>query len=148
MNEFLEPFLGKFYQKLHIYPLRVFYEDTDAGGIVYYANYLKFAERARSELLRTLGFNNSKIYLDGEAVAFAVKNCSAEYLSPAKLDDALNVITKVVTVGGASINMEQRIVRKNAELVLIKIKLACIRLKDGKPSRLPSDIKNALSELI
>lgn len=148
MNEKILPSSGKIYQKLHIYPLRVFYEDTDAGGIVYYANYLKFAERARSELLRLLGFNHSELYQKQEPIAFAVKTCEVDYKNSARLDDALIVQTKIVEVKGASLTMKQEIIKNQKELVLIKIKLACIRLKDSKPLRLPEKIKLELTKLI
>ncbi|MGD9638958.1 MAG: tol-pal system-associated acyl-CoA thioesterase [Alphaproteobacteria bacterium] len=148
-NEKIYPSSGKIYQKLHNYPVRVFYEDTDAGGIVYYANYLKFAERARSELLRTLGFNNSRLFnSNGEQVAFAVKTCEIDYKQPARLDDALNVFTKVVEIKGASLTMEQNIFKDENLLVVFKVKLACIKLNDGKPSRLLDDVKSALEKLI
>ena len=78
---------------VHHHPLRVYYEDTDAGGVVYYANYLKFAERARTEMLRDLGIDHSEL-MDNEGVAFAVRHCTMDFLAPARLDDVLDDIDR------------------------------------------------------
>src|SRR5262249_19258454 len=92
----------------HVFPVRVYYEDTDAAGIVYYANYLKFAERARTEMLRAHGFEHGGI---GAGLAFAVRSCAVDYLRPARLDDALEVRTRITRVGGASLEADQDICR-------------------------------------
>src|ERR1041385_6371786 len=94
----------------HSIKLRVYYEDTDAAGIVYYANYLKFAERGRTEMMRELGFAHSQI--DAQTgTLFTVRRPSADYRGPARLDDALDVDTKVLEMGGATVLLDQRICR-------------------------------------
>ncbi|HEY4133847.1 MAG TPA: tol-pal system-associated acyl-CoA thioesterase [Alphaproteobacteria bacterium] len=130
--------------KTHVFPLRVYYEDTDAGGIVYYANYLKFAERARTEVLRELGVAQREL-MEGEGLAFAVRRCAVDYLAPARLDDELQVHSVVRELGAASIAIEQSIRRGDGigELVLLQVKLAVIN-KSGRASRIPEDIAELL----
>jgi len=94
----------------HMFSCRVYYEDTDAGGIVYYANYLRFAERARSELLRDMGTDNTRLMRD-HGVMFAVRECTVRYREPARLDDALQIHTRIARIGGASFSAIQRIER-------------------------------------
>jgi acyl-CoA thioester hydrolase len=132
----------------HVFPVRVYYEDTDAAGIVYYVNYLKFAERARTEMLRLLG-RGQRDMMEREGVAFAVKSARIDYLRPARLDDALDVRTGLVDVGGASLKLRQRIVRpapgRPAEpLVDMMFRLAVMD-RGGRPVRLPPDIRAALA---
>ena len=129
---------------IHIYPVRVYYEDTDAGGIVYYANYLKYAERARTEMLRDLGTENARL-MKTEGLAFAVRWCEVDFFKPARLDDMLSVETRLIAVGGASLVAEQRVKRDNAELVRMELKLACMS-PDGRPARLPAAVKTRLEE--
>jgi acyl-CoA thioester hydrolase len=97
----------------HVFPVRVYYEDTDAAGIVYYANYLRFAERARTEMVRLTGGEGACVGEDGVRVAFAVRHCTADYRRPAKLDDLLNLRTRIRRVHGASLDMEQMVMRVN-----------------------------------
>lgn len=122
----------------HVFPLRVYYEDTDAAGIVYYANYLKFAERARTEMLRERGFDHRELDAK-DGVAFAVRTCNADYLLPARLDDALEVRTRVTHIGGASLEADQDIAREDAILTRLKVRLACIN-RAGRPARIPAAI--------
>jgi len=126
----------------HRFPVRVYYEDTDAGGIVYYANYLKFAERARTELLRVAGYDHNTIRRD-HGFGFAVRRCSAEYLRPALLDDALEVATTVERVGGASFEMRQRIARDGEPIADVDVLIACIG-RDGGSARMPRGMRDAL----
>ncbi len=126
----------------HRFRLRVYFEDTDAGGIVYYANYLKYAERARTELLRTIGFESSA-YMENKGIGFAVRYCRADFIRPAKLDDQLEVATRVLKVKGASLRLRQVIKRDEEELVDMEIRLACMDAK-GKPARLPDGLGDAL----
>jgi acyl-CoA thioester hydrolase len=126
----------------HRFRLRVYFEDTDAGGIVYYANYLKYAERARTELLRTIGFESS-VCMEKEGIGLAVRYCRADFIRPAKLDDQLEVATRVLKVKGASLRLSQVIKRGGEELVDMEIKLACMDAK-GKPARLPDGLGAAL----
>jgi acyl-CoA thioester hydrolase len=131
--------------KLHIFPLRVYFEDTDTGGIVYYANYLKFAERARTEMLRSVGIESGRL-LREDNITLAVKSCHVDYQKPAHLDDALEIYSCITKVGGASLHGEQKIKRNGYELVDIQIKLACMAM-DGKPARLPNELRSTLNRL-
>ncbi len=124
------------------FPIRVFYEDTDAAGIVYYANYLKFAERARTEWLRGKGFDHRGLKQD-HGMVFAVRRCSADYKRPARLDDLLDVRTTISKVAGATVDMTQDIYLEETELVSVHVKLACLDIK-GSPMRMPGDLRAAL----
>lgn len=133
---------------IHKVIMRVYYEDTDTGGIVYYANYLKFAERARTEVLRDLGVTQ-RILMDEEGLAFAVRRCEVDYLSPARLDDELEVRTSLRALGAASLDLDQAIFRVTGEdaaereLARLVIRLAIIN-RDGRPTRLPAAIADRL----
>jgi len=129
---------------VHVYALRVYYEDTDAAGVVYYANYLRFAERARTEMLRDLGFAGSDM-MAGGGLAFAVRRCSVDFVKPARLDDALSVETRLTEVRGASLTATQRVVRGDAELVVMELTLACMSL-EGRPARLPAALRAGLED--
>jgi len=126
----------------HVFPVRVFYEDTDASGIVYYANYLRFAERARTELLRHIGFNQSELMAE-KGIAFAVRHCSVDYVKPGHLDDCLEVHTRIVEVGGSSLTAEQWVRRGGTDLVAMNLRLVCMNL-EGRPTRLPAHVRTAL----
>jgi acyl-CoA thioester hydrolase len=132
----------------HSWPLRVYYEDTDAGGVVYYANYLKFAERARTELLRAGGFDHTALLQD-HGVQIVVRNCTAEYILPARLDDALEVRSRITNMGGVSFTIRQEILRPATDearanpLVVVEVRLACIDA-EFRPARLPAMLKTAL----
>ena len=126
----------------HRFPLRVFYEDTDAGGIVYHANYLKFAERGRSEMLRGLGFPHRKLGAE-EGVGFTVRRCTVEYRAPARLEDALTVDTRLTEIGAATLTVHQQVCRDGEVLADLDILIACIG-RDGKPRRLPSALRAVL----
>ena len=130
---------GRLAGDVFIYSLRVYYEDTDAAGIVYYANYLRFAERARTELLRDLGIENAQL-MEQQNLAFAVKRCSMDFVKPAKLDDILAVETRLIDIGGASLTADQRVRRDQTVLVNMELKLACMA-NNGRPARLPVDIR-------
>ena len=127
----------------HIFPLRVYYEDTDAGGIVYYANYLRFAERARTEYLRSVGADHQTLLAE-DGIAFTVRQCSVDYMSPAFLDDPLEVHTRFLEVRGASLRAEQLVKRKTDELASLNVRLACVG-DDGQPRRMPTALRSALS---
>lgn len=126
----------------HVFAVRVYYEDTDAAGIVYYANYLKFAERARTEWLRAKGIGQRALS-ETEGVAFAVRRVSVEYLMPARLDDALEIRTRIVEVRGASLDGEQEITRGGQVLARLSLTLACVA-HSGRPARLPKVVRQAL----
>jgi acyl-CoA thioester hydrolase len=127
------------------FELRVYYEDTDAAGIVYYANYFRFLERGRTELLRTLGHDQHALMEDG--IAFAVRSASAEFLKPARLDDLLTVETTVASLGRAQVTFAQRILRDKELLLDAKIRVACIDPVRGKPIPMPRALHEQLSAL-
>lgn len=130
---------------VHRYPLRVYYEDTDAGGIVYYANYLKFAERARTEMMHLLEAGYAEGVTSGE-IAFTVRRCEVDYLAPARLDDVLEVRTTLSRIRGASLSGHQVVTRSGEELTRMEVELVCLN-RDGRPARIPQDLKNALQSL-
>ena len=130
---------------VHSMPLRVYYEDTDAAGIVYYANYLKFAERGRTEMMRKLGFAHSEIAKE-IGTLFTVRRCSIDYRAPARLDESLTVYTRVMEIGGATLLLDQQIRRDEAILVQIDILVACVG-RDGRPRRVPAGLRAALIAL-
>lgn len=131
----------------HVHGLRVYYEDTDAGGIVYYANYLRFAERGRTEMLREVGIESSELQRE-HGVALAVRRCAVEFVKPARLDDALQVRTRIESVGGATTELDQRIVGEDgADRVTMALKLACLD-ESGRPTRLPEGLRRALEERV
>ena len=128
--------------KSHSLPIRVYYEDTDAGKIVYYANYFKFAERARTEMLRSAGFDHQTLMRDF-GFGFAVRKCSADYRMPAILDDELEVLTRITAVTGARIVMQQTIRRGEDILTVVDVTLACLGIT-GRGIRMPEQIFAAL----
>jgi acyl-CoA thioester hydrolase len=128
----------------HVFPVRVYYEDTDAAGIVYYANYLKFAERARTEMLRDRGVVQRRL-AEESGVAFAVRRLSVEYLAPARLDDRLEVHTRITSVRGASVEGAQKIFRDGHEIARLTLTLAYVA-RSGRPARLPEAVLKALGE--
>ena len=128
--------------RTHDFALRVYYEDTDLAGIVYYANYLKFIERARSEWLRDLGVDQVGLRaLDG--LVFAVRRLEADYLRPARFDEALGVRTRLMALTGARIVLEQDIFRLGERLFAAVVTLVCLS-DDGHPSRIPPVLRQAL----
>jgi acyl-CoA thioester hydrolase len=129
----------------HIFPIRVYYEDTDAGGIVYHSNYLNFAERARTEMVREMGVSQSALLAEGRGTAFAVRHAEIDFRKPARLDDRLEVESEVTEVKGASLKVRQVIRRLDdgIELVRLNVRLAYISL-DGRPVRLPAGYQDSL----
>lgn len=128
-----------FEDKTFSFPIRIYYEDTDAGGIVYYANYLKYAERARTEFLRHLGINQQDM-LKNQGVGFVVRSCNISYKAPARLDDALNMTCKVTAVKGASLVMEQKLYRNDTVICEIEITLVFLSLPAMRPAKIPETI--------
>lgn len=117
---------------------RVYYEDTDAAGIVYYANYLRFLERGRTEFLRALGQQQSALMT--RRIAFAVRSVRAEYLKPAKLDDEILVDTAVASVGRAQLVFAQRVLRDAETLLEATIRVACMDPERGRPVAMPREL--------
>ena len=127
------------------YFIRVYYEDTDAGGIVYYANYLKFIERARTEALRDFGLIQSEI-VDQFKLIFVVRNIFAEFIKPAKLDDLLKVKTNFKRFGMVSIKLIQEIFLNDNKLFSADVKLGIVDVT-GKPKKLPLELKEKMKNL-
>ncbi len=115
---------------------RVYYEDTDAGGVVYYANYLKFFERGRTDFLRSLNISQAEL-ITKENLVFVVKKCEIEYLRPAKLDDLIEVSVTVKEIRAASIVMEQEIKRANQILSTLLVEIVCVAADNFKPKKIP-----------
>jgi len=130
----------------HVLPMRVYYEDTDAGGIVYHSRYLNFAERARTELLRLVGIAQSKLAAD-HGVAFAVRSCTIEYLQPARFDDRLEVRSRLTKLAGASLCAQQVIWRGTERLANLTVKIAAIG-PAGRPARIPAAVRSALEVFV
>lgn len=131
--------------KIAVHALRVYYEDTDAAGIVYYANYFRFIERGRTELLRSLGHDQNALMAEG--IAFAVRSASAEFLKPARLDDLLEVETRVVSLGRAQVTFAQRILRQGDLLLDAKVRVACIDPARGRPIPMARSLHQQLANL-
>lgn len=127
----------------HRHELRVYYEDTDLAGIVYYANYLKFIERGRSEWVRGLGIDQTALR-DGAGIVFAVRRVEADYLRPARFDDLLCVTTRPVQGGGARIVLDQAVLRGEEVLFTARVTLVALG-RTGQAVRLPADIRARLS---
>jgi acyl-CoA thioester hydrolase len=126
----------------HTLSLRVYYEDTDAAGIVYYANYLKFAERGRTEMMRGLGFAHSRVQAE-TGLVFSVRRCAVDYRAAARLDDALSVETRVAEIGAATLLLDQRICRAGDIIAALDVLIACVA-RDGRPRRIPAALRAAL----
>jgi acyl-CoA thioester hydrolase len=126
-------------------PVRVYYEDTDAGGVVYYANYLKFMERARTEWLRSLGFEQDELMRD-PGVVFAVRSCSLEFRKPARFNDSVEVGVHLAEVGRASLTVRQHIVRGEELLCEGTVRIACLDARRFTPVPIPAVIAARLPE--
>lgn len=131
--------------KSHCFPIRVYYEDTDAGGIVYHSNYLNFAERARTEALREAGANQSALW-QTHGIGFVVRRATVDYSRPARLDDELVVETSLQEFGKASLTLEQIIRRGNETLASVHIKLAIID-RDFKLVALSDELKKLFNKI-
>ena len=114
---------------------KVYYEDTDSGGVVYYSNYLKFLERARTELISSIGLSN-KILLDEYKTLIIVKSCNIEYMKPAKLEDKLQIYSSIESFNKASFIMIQNIKKKDDLIIKAKLKLVTVN-QEGKPIKIP-----------
>ena len=126
------------------WPTRVYWEDTDGGGVVYYANYLKFLERARTEWLRSQGFVQSQLMAD-PGVIFVVTNINIDYRRPARLDDSLLVTCELIPEGAASMSFAQQILRDEEVLIEGTVRVACLDAQSFRPKRLPSALINAFA---
>ena len=140
MTDFnIMPAKGEVIGGVFAFPVRVYYEDTDAGRIVYYANYLKFAERARTEFLRMLTVHQQED-LENNQTGFVVRSCHIEYLKSAVLDDALTVTCKVVEQGAASATVAQEILRGDEVLATLEVKVIYMSIATHRPTRIPPEM--------
>lgn len=140
------PYSGHFHGHEHRFALRVYFEDTDTGGIVYHANYLKYMERARSDMLRCLGIDQ-RMALDGREGVYAVTDLAIKYRRPAKLDDDLLVISRVEEIRAASCRIHQRVMRGD-EILSEATVVAAFLTPEGKPRRQPQAWVEAFKRLI
>ncbi|WP_333605569.1 YbgC/FadM family acyl-CoA thioesterase [Novosphingobium sp.] len=145
MTTFPQPQSGVIEGGAHLYALRVFYEDTDAGGVVYHANYLRWFERARSDLVELLGIDQRGALDRGEGV-YTVAELAIRYLSPARLGDAVRIETTALHVGGGSCTLHQAVLRGDVRLAEATVKVAFIG-PDGRPRRQPAAWRDAFALL-
>ncbi len=127
------------------WPVRVYYEDTDAGGVVYYANYLKFFERARTEWLRHLGFGQQALMREA-AIVFAVRHVDIDYLRPARFDDALRVESLIAASSKVSITFEQGLYRDDVMLSRAAVKVVCLDKDTFRPAAIPANIAEKMQD--
>ena len=125
-----------------IHEVKVYYEDTDAGGVVYYSNYLKFLERARTEMINSIGLSNKKL-LEEHKTLIIVKSCNVEYLSPSKLEDTLQIHSSIESFNKASFVIIQNIKKDDNLIVKAKLKLVTVN-QEGKPIKVPSALEKQL----
>ena len=130
----------------HVLPLRVYYEDTDVSGFVYYANYLKFIERGRTDFLRLAGVDHSALWRE-HGLALTIRHCEIEYFSPARLDDEIEVHTRLTDLRGASLRAEQVVRRDETKLARGCVRIACID-GSGRAARLPRAIRDQLKRFV
>jgi acyl-CoA thioester hydrolase len=152
------PLAGRFEGKRHLFPIRVYYEDTDAGGIVYHANYLRFAERARTEMMRVAGIDHGALLAD-HGVQLVVHRCTVEFKHPARLDDALVVASRISAVTGATVEIAQDVLRaanparadptRDDFLNLAALSLRLVTLdRQLRPARLPDALRSTVSKYL
>ncbi len=132
-------------QKNFLWPVRIYYEDTDAGGVVYHANYLLFYERARTEMLRAMGFEQDDLIIE-KGVIFAVRSVKVDYLMPAHFNELLQVSSEVSLIKSASLVFEQCIYRDDAILSKATIRIACLDAKVMRPKIIPKDLLEQLKK--
>ena len=138
-----DPYAGRFEGGEHLLPVRVYYEDTDASGIVYHANYLRYCERGRTDFLRLAGVSHTELRARAEPIVFVVRGVSLKFLRPAKVDDALLVRTRYGRLERARIHIDQQVERDGEVLCRAEVEVVCIHL-DGRPARPPADMVDKL----
>lgn len=131
----------------HRHPMRVYFDDTDAGGVAYHANYLIWAERARTESLRAMDLPHS-LMMERYNAMLVVRRIEVEYVAPARLDEALLVATRVRAIGAATLDLEQQVLRGEAVLAKLLVGLVCVRADGLRPTRLPAPWRAALAGLV
>lgn len=146
MNAAVLPFGGRLEGKRHRLPVRVYYEDTDAAGIVYHASYLRFTERGRSEMMRALDIDLARMWND-EGFVFVLHSADVKYKKPARLGDLLTVETALVELGVASLKVRQVVSGESGETALFEGLLACTG-RNGKPARIPAGVKGKIEAFL
>jgi acyl-CoA thioester hydrolase len=131
----------------HVASYRVYYEDTDAGGVVYHARYLAFAERARTEMLRAAGVPHAEMQRD-EGLIFVVRRVKIDYLRPTRLDDVLQLTTRPMVLKAASTTLRQEFAVSGSPVATADVDLACVRGSDGRPQRIPARWRQAFEEML
>ena len=140
MNDLLQ---NSIQNGIHRLPVRVYYEDTDFSGVVYHANYLRFAERGRSEFLHSCGIHHSDLFSRPDPLAFTVVNMNIDFLAPAKIDDRLEVVSAYIFIKGARLHIKQAIMLEHRVLWRADVHVACITAA-GRPVRMPRDVSSLL----
>ena len=138
-----EPSGGWLEGRTHVFPVRVYYEDTDFSGVVYHANYLRFMERGRSECLRLMGAGHQGMLGNAEPLVWAVRRMNVEFLKPARMEEALTVRTSMLELAGARMRLAQRVLRGKETLVKAEVEVCTITL-DGRPRRVPDSTRKKL----
>lgn len=131
----------------HLYALRIYYAETDSGGVVYHASYLDIAERARTEMMRLFGLDHLRLK-EEEGLLFAVRSLEMDFLRPAKLDDELVVHSRLLHLGGASLHCAQSIRRGGEELVTLVVRLVCMSTGENKAARIPAVLRTNLQNFL
>ena len=134
---------GRYEGAVHVLPVRVYYEDTDVGGVVYHANYLRYCERARSDCLRLIGIHQNT-FVD---MGFVVRRMTCDFLRPARLDDLLEVETRFLGMGGARLELDQQVMREGNTLFKTAVTVVLVDAR-GRPRRLPDGIAAPLKSLL
>lgn len=146
MTDNTKPARGTIKNGIFFYPVRVYYEDTDAGGIVYYANYLKFSERARTEFLRNLDINQQQ-HLQESHCGFVVRSCNIDYMASAVLDDELTISCQIRELGAAYAVVHQEIRRDEELLSSLDVKVIYMNIETHRPTRIPEDFVARFKQL-
>ena len=144
------PYLaGRIEGDRHILPVRVYFEDTDFTGLVYHANFLKFAERGRSDFIRNLGIDHRSLEnpVEGDPAVFVVRRIEVDYLKPAHIDEVLEVVTHCADIGGATLILSQEVRRDGVVLARLKVSVVLVS-KAGKPQRLGRLVRDALERFV
>ena len=149
MREKWPDLAGRIEGETHILPIRVYFEDTDCGGVVYHANFVKFCERGRSDFIRQLGIDAKGLANPeaGEPAIFVVRRVEIDYLKPGCMDDVLEVVTRCSEIGSASLVLTQDVTRDGETLARAKVTVVLVG-KSGKPQRIGSLVRNALQRFV
>jgi acyl-CoA thioester hydrolase len=134
---------GRFDGKIHVLPVRIYYEDTDVSGVVYHANYLRYMERGRSEFFRAVGITKLAQLEQPDPTAWALRKCAIEYHRPARLDDLIEVHTRCIGISGARLSAEQKCFANGQLLTEAEVE-ACVITLTGKPRRIPGDMRKKI----